>query len=208
MEKEKRKGICTNFGQCDKADKHEVQEVNPGESFVCSNPSCGKELTEIKSKSSKNPYRVLGLVALCVVVLLFLLFRNCKGNHNEVIVDTTIVDTIVDDTPIVKDTTKVDTTVKNGTTIRDNGRDDERRRTVITHEPVRAVRWGDYVGHKDADGIAHGTGTVTRVTNEYSLGGGRILRIGDRIENANFVHGDLVSGKIYTRDGTSYDYAR
>lgn len=201
MDKTKRKGVCTNFGQCEKADNHEIQEVPLGDSFVCSNPGCGKELTEIKSRPSRKIYWIASVVLVCAAIVFYLIFHEKHDKDDTVIVDSTKVS----DTNIVEPHLHGDTI--------DNNR---RKINVPRPRPPKppkgddenesAVEWGEYNGPKDEDGRAHGIGTVTKVTNEYKLDAVHKLNIGDRIENARFKHGELVSGTIYTRSNTSYQY--
>lgn len=42
-----RKGRCTNYDGCSKADKDEILEIDELDDFVC--PECGHELEEIRT---------------------------------------------------------------------------------------------------------------------------------------------------------------
>lgn len=67
-----KQGVCKNFGECDLADEHKIQEVESTD-FVCE--ECGKPLTEIQSKKKKgngtpnnmNKLIIAGIAGLIVV---------------------------------------------------------------------------------------------------------------------------------------------
>ena len=64
-----RKGQCINFGMCSKADTKEVQEVNPGNDFICSNPECEQILIEVKPTTwwEKNKKWLFSFIVVLVL---------------------------------------------------------------------------------------------------------------------------------------------
>jgi len=60
-----RTGLCTNYGNCQTADRHERLQVPAGALFVC--PECKKELKEIPPASSDAKRLVMGLLTLLVL---------------------------------------------------------------------------------------------------------------------------------------------
>lgn len=69
-----RKGICTNFQNCEIADSHKTVEVGLTEDFVC--PKCGNDLKEVKDASGTPVwiYFLIGIAVVGVAVVVFLLF--------------------------------------------------------------------------------------------------------------------------------------
>jgi hypothetical protein len=70
MDTTKRRGKCVNFGNCAKADRGEVIELDFTEDFLC--PECGKDLMEQASAGGgmgKKTPLVIGLVVAVVVLL-------------------------------------------------------------------------------------------------------------------------------------------
>ena len=66
-----RKGKCINFGNCAKADNHEIIELSFTEDFVC--PECNSDLQEIKTKKrGLFPAKTIAsmfVVSVCFFVL-------------------------------------------------------------------------------------------------------------------------------------------
>ena len=65
-----RKGRCINFGNCAKADAKEVQEVNLGDDFVCSNSDCGSDLQDLPP-AKPLPIKQIVIVVAALVCLGF-----------------------------------------------------------------------------------------------------------------------------------------
>ena len=63
-----RRGKCTNFGNCPKADRGEIIEINVTEDFVCPESDCGRDLEELPVPK-KLPWRKIAIVAGLVALL-------------------------------------------------------------------------------------------------------------------------------------------
>ena len=75
-----RQGKCTNFGNCEKADKLDIIPVPQGADFTC--PQCGRELTEVGAAAPRKNNALFGAVILLVLLLAaFLGLKSCSGNH-------------------------------------------------------------------------------------------------------------------------------
>lgn len=90
-----RKGRCLNIGNynCNKANKHEIIEVNVGEDFVC--PECGWELVEVKHR-----FPVVPIIAGGIVVVLLLVLLVWKPWSEDLLVGTKPTGTVEDITPV------------------------------------------------------------------------------------------------------------
>lgn len=67
----KKKGVCTNYGNCPIADSKIVVEVDEAQ-FICPDPECGRELQEIKRKPF--PIKIVLLGAVCISIMLLIIF--------------------------------------------------------------------------------------------------------------------------------------
>ena len=72
----KRIGICTNFGQCDKADRKEKVEITPGLSFVC--PECQSNLKDVVVTSNAVNSKRIAVIGGGVVILVLIGFLLVK----------------------------------------------------------------------------------------------------------------------------------
>jgi phosphate transport system substrate-binding protein len=76
-----RQGKCTNFGNCEKADKREIIPVPQGADFSC--PECGRDLTEVGATTSRNNNALFGGLILAVLLLAaFVTLRACSRSHS------------------------------------------------------------------------------------------------------------------------------
>jgi len=64
-----RKGRCINVNNCIKADSGEVQEVNPGDDFICSNPDCEGGLIDVSPNGNGNTLKRILIIAGIAIVL-------------------------------------------------------------------------------------------------------------------------------------------
>ncbi len=62
-----KKGKCTNFGNCDIADKREEITISEGEEFICT--ECEKDLTEIV-QPTKIPKTLISLLSLIMAIII------------------------------------------------------------------------------------------------------------------------------------------
>lgn len=72
-----KRGVCINHGNCSKATKKEVIEINIGEDFVC--PECNSVLVEVKSK----PFPVAWAIGVGCIVILLLIGIYAAFNRTE-----------------------------------------------------------------------------------------------------------------------------
>ena len=70
-----RKGRCINFGNCPNADSKEVQEVNLGDDFVCSNSDCGCDLQEIVAPPDLKKIAIIAVIVVALCFCAYMLFR-------------------------------------------------------------------------------------------------------------------------------------
>ena len=61
-----RKGRCTNYDGCSKADKDEILEIDELDDFVC--PECGHELEELRAPKKKGGNSLIWIIAGVIVV--------------------------------------------------------------------------------------------------------------------------------------------
>ena len=65
-----RKGICTNFGNCAKADSHEIQEISLDNEFICQNEDCGQPLEILDGDDrGKNVLKWILIILAALVIL-------------------------------------------------------------------------------------------------------------------------------------------
>lgn len=82
-----RKGRCTNYDGCSKADKDEILEIDELDDFVC--PECGRELEEIRTSKKKgiNPivWIIVGAILIIgVIAVLMFAFGNDKEDASPI----------------------------------------------------------------------------------------------------------------------------
>lgn len=213
-----KKYICSNFGNCDKANKKEKFEIPEGEDLKC--PDCGMPVTEAKDGF---PMWIVAVIAVAIIGIGAFIFWP-KGGEKA---DTTGVDQIEEidideeeteepfdegeDAVAVPDT--VTLVVTDTVTI-------TKTDTVTVEKPVIVrgsnelsnynLGWGKYTG-KAKNGKPDGFGEVT-VTKSYSIdlkSGGKTLDVssGDVIKNAKFSEGKLVSGTLVRTDKTTKSFS-
>lgn len=62
-----RKGRCTNYDGCSKADKDEILEIDELDDFVC--PECGHELEEIRTSKKKGINPIVWIISGAILVI-------------------------------------------------------------------------------------------------------------------------------------------
>lgn len=89
-----RKGRCSNFDGCSKADKDVIQEVDEHDDFVCS--ECGRELDEIKVSKKKGGINPLFIIIGCLVIGLIIasIIIFVPGKEEQ------IVEPVIDELPL------------------------------------------------------------------------------------------------------------
>lgn len=206
----RRKGVCKN-PDCDLCMSREVQEIEPGEDFVCS--ECGCSLSEIngnikdiKKKSlSTAMIAVIASVAIIIAgVIYWFGFRGGEkvadsepGNGGEVVVDSPKVDTERVDTPVVGVTTPEDDNAKG----KDDNKEPVKQTAPQSGSGKLTLGCGTYDGPVK-NGKPDGMGGTFTFNSSYTLdlkdaqGSTVKLGRGDKIISTKFDNGKFVQGEI------------
>lgn len=177
----KKKGYCTNFGNCSIADAHSLVDVDEA-NFVC--PECGLDLREVRQKPIQWKYVLLAVVCLAVASMI-IFWPKPKPPQP---IDTIPVETIPK---------PVDTNDDTSSVIRHNEKGD------------CTLGYGRYHGPIDDNNMPDGEGGVVIVTTDCELpysndekgSVAATLGVGDKIVNTCFAHGKIISGTIVFSDG-------
>lgn len=89
---------CTQYGECEKADKREIITLEASEEPVCPNPDCGKPLTKVSGVAGSGrwmpPMKLVvgvgGLVALVAAAIL--LWPSSPSSKSSVDVEDALSD--------------------------------------------------------------------------------------------------------------------
>lgn len=121
-----RKGVCRNYGNCDKANTQEIIEIENGKPFEC--PECGEPLVAV-GDTGDGPggddkikkivkYLIIAAVVVGIVVVLWYIFGYSRPTATETLKkqDSTVVvnepqtttDTILIEDPKTEDSTEVE----------------------------------------------------------------------------------------------------
>lgn len=208
----RRKGICKN-PDCDMCMSREVQEIEPGEEFICSD--CGSPLQDVNDKTQTGggdgPNRTVLYAIICLVVAIacgvgyWFFVANSDDSDN----------TSTDPTEVVDDNTETGTN-DGGTTTNPGGQQSGTTTTVgqggqggqaSTASGTVSMQNGTYNGPLKGgkpNGIG-GTFTCTRaMTIDLKDGYGNTvdLAAGDKIIDTKFENGLLQQGEIHFSNGT------
>ncbi|MDR0864446.1 MAG: hypothetical protein LBO74_05880 [Candidatus Symbiothrix sp.] len=214
MSELKKTGKCINFGNCAKADRHEIIELDFTEDFVC--PECNSDLLEEHTgkKGGKGaPKKGLLIGAIAAVVLLggaaaFFLTKDKEEIATE---ETTITPPAALEEPIVvEEPIVIDTPV-----VAEPPIEEQVVEKPVVKEPVVKeskpsapssgtlnLGYGTYTG-QIKNGKANGSGRLVFKTNhiisEYDKGQKRTAEPGDYIEG-QFENNNFYSGKWFGKD--------
>lgn len=203
-----KKGKCLNFGNCPKADRNEIIELDVTEDFIC--PECNSDLQEmVQRKKSKLPWIILVLLLLGGGAAAYFLLVDKKTDlPPESSITQPISDTVddFDNEKITKDETIPTTTPE------------EIKETPVEKAPATkptttpstpssgtgtiAVSGGNYTGELK-NGKPHGMGTLkytTRTLISKRDAKGRYAEVGEYI-TGEFYEGELVNGKLFDKNG-------
>ena len=106
----KRKGLCTNFGNCKNAESKLPIEVDITADFIC--PECSRDLTELVEKnfwkSLKKKTVIVVVIVLLAVLGIYITILKLTKNVTEKIVDkgVNIIENSIED---ISKTTKTET---------------------------------------------------------------------------------------------------
>lgn len=188
-----RKGRCLNIGNCNKANKHEIIEVNVGEDFVC--PECGGELVEVKHRFPVVPIIAGGIVVVLLLVLLVWkpwsedlpkpVGTEPTGAVEDSVKTSGMDEESVDTLAMEADSAKI---------ITEEGEDITPVDPEFTGTGTLKFEYGVYVGHI-VEGKAQGAGTLT-YTKRHRISAtdsqGRMAEPGD------YVTGDFEDNAVKT----------
>lgn len=216
--KKVRKGICRNYGECDKAVPGEIIEVEPGQPFTC--PECGSPLTEVDDDgkiikgqpiggtrttggNKKNIILyIIGAAVIAVIIIILCLLLRTPAEQPEpeaTPVETiatpqqepveTIVEPVVVEDPKIQEPPVVKDPVKTNPT---------------TPKPTtNKLGYGTWTGSMK-NGKPHGQGTLTysseRVIDPRDPKG-RVAQPGEYIIG-EWDNGSLVQGRWFKKDGS------
>lgn len=202
-----KRGVCKN-PECDLCMSHEIQEVEPGADFVCS--ECGQPLHEMAQKPQKSPVgKYIAIIVAIVVVGLGVYFGFLKGEDKAETPegpDTTVVTEEGTDTAVVEQTEPQAEPAKEG----ENEAEGE---TPVTETGKSAasgtvkLTYGTYTGPL-AGGKPNGIGGEFVFTKACTIdikdGYGNKVEVApnDKIIATKFENGVLTQGEIHFTDGT------
>lgn len=200
-----KRGVCKN-PECDLCMSHEIQEVEPGADFVCS--ECGQPLHEMAQKPQKSPVgKYIAIIVAIVVVGLGVYFGFFAGGEEEVTTtpqDTTVVDPVPVDTvaPATIDTATVAQPQEEAA----KGGEGKESGESAASGTVR-LTYGTYTGPL-AGGKPNGIGGEFVFTKACTIdindGYGNKVEVApnDKIVATKFENGVLTQGEIHFTNGT------
>ena len=222
-----RKGRCTNYDGCTKADKDVIQEIDENDDFVCT--ECGHELEDYKEPKKKGLYPkmiIIGaVVAVGIVVALIFAFGGSKEEIIEPVVVEEPTDSVAEnlivvpnrnDTLVIKvdgmestpDTVTVvefvEKTVEEESPAPAQTSRSEATKVPVTSSPSsKNLGYGTWTGGLK-NGQPHGVGTLTYSTShtiDPRDTKGRVAQPGEYIVG-EWDNGHLVQGRWFKKDGT------
>ena len=218
--KKVRKGICRNYGECDKAVPGEIIEVEAGQPFTC--PECNEPLTEvdddgniIRSQTTGGPgggnnktkiiLCIIGAAIIAVIIVILCLMRRTPSEQPQS--GPTPTDTISEPKQEPIDSTEV-SIGKPQTTKEDESQKvkDSNSNTSVPVTPkstTNKLSYGTWKGSMK-NGKPHGQGTMT-----YSIeklidardSKGRVAQPNEYIIG-EWDNGNLVQGRWFKNDGS------
>lgn len=223
-----RKGICRNYGECEKAVPGEIIEVEDGQPFEC--PDCHEPLTEVgddgkplktgsrqvgggKTGGNNGPKPIVYVIVAAVVVIIaliawFLLSRSNSTDEKEItpveIVDQPAVDSIVAEEPAEKEIAQPEETAKEpATNVNNNGNTGKNGGEANTSTGNHKLGYGTWKGSMK-NGKPHGSGTMTYSSEKVidpRDSKGRVAQPGEYIIG-EWDNGNLVQGRWFKNDGS------
>jgi hypothetical protein len=208
MSELKKTGKCINFGNCAKADRNEIIELDFTEDFVC--PECNSDLQEENTgkKGGKGaPKKGIIIGAIAAVVLLgggAAVFLSQDKDKEEIVAGETAVtppavveEPIVIDTPVVAEP-PIEEKVEEKKVV---------EKTVAEPKPSSSsgtlnLGYGTYTG-QIKNGKANGSGKLvfktSHILSEYDKTQKRTAEPGDYVEG-QFENNNFYSGKWFGKD--------
>ena len=189
-------GICLN-DECEMCKNKTVQQIPMRKDLICEN--CGKPLRECPppTPDGKKKFFIAGGVIVAAAVACGLYFGLKPSEAEESVVeppvvvqeaDTTAVDTLVAESPVVDEKPVVD----------------EPQVTEPTPKPTPKPpvslqpSWGTYTGERDGSGKPNGQGEL-KITRSHEING-EMAQPGESIKGV-FRNGYVNMGKWYKSDG-------
>lgn len=199
----RRKGICKN-PDCDMCMSREIQEIEPGEDFICAD--CGVPLQEVNEKkaggSNGGGNKSVMMIIIAVAVLAVIgacawFFMGSGTGGNDGADSTAVVVEKVEEVAVVSGATQApaatDGTATTGS-------------TAGASSKSVTMQYGKYEGPVSG-GQPNGIGGTFTFTTSYTLdlkdgyGNTVDLNAGDKIIDTKFEDGCLQQGEIHFADG-------
>lgn len=220
-DKKSRKGRCRNYGECEKAGQE--FSIEEGKPFEC--PECHQPLTPLdgplgkrtKKSIGKQPMfiAILAVVIVGIIVVLFYMLRTPGDVSESQIIDSTIMETPIDDTET--DTTVSAEESKSLETLKDTQSQAKEQKAAPKSETSMPIQekskpstsnthklsYGSWNGGWK-NGQPHGNGTLTystATTIDSRDPKGRVAQPGEYIVG-EWDNGHLVQGRWFKNDGT------
>lgn len=198
----KRTGKCINFGNCAKADRQEIIELDITEDFVC--PECNSDLEEELSKNSGGGPKKGLIIGIIVAVLLlgggaaaFFLLGDKEEDDAPIF---TQVDEEPETEPVIVEPEPEPEVVDDEEPEPEKPEPAQKPTTPVKTSGTVSVTGGSYTGELK-DGKPHGMGTIKY--NSSTLIDSRDAKqrraeAGQYI-TGEFYNGRLVQGKLYDK---------
>lgn len=197
----KRTGKCINFGNCAKADRYEMIELDVTEDFVC--PECNSDLEEGPSNPPKR-----NLLPIIIVVIVLLLGGGAAaffllGDKEE---DDAPIFTQVDEEPETEPEPVVVEPEPEPEIADEEPEPAQKPTTPVKTSGTVSVTGGSYTGELK-DGKPHGMGTIKY--NSSTLIDSRDAKQ-RRAEAGQYITGEfhngrLVQGKLYDKNNNQLE---
>jgi len=220
----KRRGICTNFGNCKNADSKLPIEVRVTEDFIC--PECNRDLTELVEKkflkNLKKKYFIAFLIIILAFIGIYITIMQLTKNVTEKIVDkgVNIIENSIED---ISKTTESETEATIDSAVSayekttpekvDQKQKNNGKTITQTENPPPPIEHGiilktisfpngdRYVG-ETKNGLMHGAGAYyfkeSQIISKKDLKK-RYAEAGD-ILKGNWVEGSFSNGKLFDKN--------
>ena len=178
-------GQCINFGNCQKADSRELQKINIGDEFICTEPGCEGTLIE-PPKSPPFPWWIIIVIAAVLLLGgLFLGYPSIKSFFEKKAISEI-------SHPITSDGLTVDSTSLSS---------ESNEAEKLPPSPSKSYSFGKYVGQLK-NGIPDGQGTMyynKSIRIAKHAGDPYYAESGD-VFVGTWGNGDIVNGKLLDKN--------
>ncbi|MDR1202393.1 MAG: hypothetical protein LBL58_12330 [Tannerellaceae bacterium] len=210
-------GVCTNRDKdgkpCPKCESKEVQKIRMGQDFVCE--ECKEPMRQVPPPKPPTPWgKIIGIIVAALIILgaavyFFVFSRNSNSVETSGGGDTTVVDSLSQDTQV--EVIKTDSIVLDKDSlvkpINETGTGEKivEKEAIIDPRPTEGTinyPYGKYTGDIK-DGKPHGNGTI-EYTKSYKIISNKdyVASPGDKI-TGSFREGKINLVTWYQKDGKS-----